>query len=78
MNTLGEVEGKNHSSVKIDEINNLPTHKAPEIVSVSEENHGTGLGAENGGTTVEGIVESKKGWLAYFKTRDFYIVLVLG
>lgn len=29
-------------------------------------------------TTVEDVDESKKGWTAYFRTRDFYIVLVLG
>ena len=29
-------------------------------------------------TTVGEIEESEKGWFAYFKTRDFYIVLALG
>lgn len=29
-------------------------------------------------TAVEDVDESKKGWAAYFRTRDFYIVLVLG
>lgn len=29
-------------------------------------------------TAVEDVDESKKGWTAYFRTRDFYIVLVLG
>lgn len=28
--------------------------------------------------SVEEIEASGKGWLAYFKTRNFYIVLVLG
>lgn len=28
--------------------------------------------------SVEVIEASEKGWLAYFKTRNFYIVLVLG
>lgn len=28
--------------------------------------------------SVEEIEASEKGWLAYFKTRNFYIVLVLG
>jgi len=27
---------------------------------------------------IEEIEDSKKGWFAYFKTRNFYIVLVLG
>ena len=29
-------------------------------------------------TVVEHVDESKKGWTAYFRTRDFYMVLVLG
>lgn len=28
--------------------------------------------------SVEAIEASEKGWLTYFKTRNFYIVLVLG
>lgn len=28
--------------------------------------------------SVEAIEANEKGWLAYFKTRNFYIVLVLG
>lgn len=28
--------------------------------------------------SVEAIEGSEKGWLAYFKTRNFYIVLLLG
>lgn len=28
--------------------------------------------------SVEEIEASEEGWLAYFKTRNFYIVLVLG
>lgn len=31
-----------------------------------------------GGVTVEDIVESKKGRFAYFRTRHFWIVLLLG
>ena len=41
-------------------------HGAPEMITME------------GGTTVEEIEESKKGWFAYFQTRDFYIVLILG
>ena len=41
-------------------------HGAPELIETE------------GRTTVEEIEESKKGWFAYLKTRDFYIVLVLG
>lgn len=37
----------------------------------------TGLYHENP-DSVEEIELSEKGWLAYFKTRNFYIVLVLG
>ncbi|MCJ1235656.1 hypothetical protein MMC14_003627 [Varicellaria rhodocarpa] len=41
-------------------------HGAPEVIGIEGER------------TVEEIEESKKGWFAYFKTKDFYIVLLLG
>ena len=52
-----------------------PAHGAPEIVN------GNGMqisDAEPPPRTVEEIQQSKKGRFAYFKTKDFYIVLVLG
>ncbi|KAI9871085.1 MAG: hypothetical protein M1830_003328, partial [Pleopsidium flavum] len=49
-----------------------PTHGAPELLDI---NNGNGYGE---GRTVEEIEESKRGWFAYFKTKDFYIVLILG
>ena len=47
-----------------------PAHGAPEVTGVDEDTAAV--------TTVEVLEASKKGWFAYFKTRDFYIVLVLG
>ncbi|KAL8857606.1 MAG: hypothetical protein Q9178_005771 [Gyalolechia marmorata] len=47
-----------------------PAHGAPEVTGVDEDTAAV--------TTVEEVEASKKGWFAYFKTRDFYIVLVLG
>lgn len=41
------------------------------------EGDANGLHHENP-DSVEAIEASEKGWLAYFKTRNFYIVLVLG
>ncbi|KAL8827667.1 MAG: hypothetical protein Q9170_006925, partial [Blastenia crenularia] len=55
-------------------VSSKPFHGAPEIVDAKD---GTN-GSEEAVTTVEQIEESKKGRFAYFKTRDFYIVLVLG
>jgi len=49
-----------------------PMHGAPEFVDINNSN---GYGE---GRTVEEIEESKRGWFAYSKTKDFYIVLVLG
>ncbi|KAI4215341.1 MAG: hypothetical protein LQ351_002241 [Letrouitia transgressa] len=55
--------------------------------SSAQAGHGTPqiIGANNGADVGEGIVtsldeieERHRGWFAYFKTRDFYIVLVLG
>lgn len=53
-----------------------PVHSAPEIVRVDGEN--TGGESAVGTTTLDAIEEGKGGWFAYLKTRNFYIVLVLG
>jgi len=37
-----------------------------------------GLGTQEPRVDIEDIDESKKGWFAYFRTRNFYIVFVLG
>ncbi|KAI4237812.1 MAG: hypothetical protein L6R40_005837 [Gallowayella cf. fulva] len=47
-----------------------PAHAAPELAGLHDDATAT--------TTVEEVEASKKGWFAYFKTRDFYIVLLLG
>ncbi|KAL8782101.1 MAG: hypothetical protein Q9213_005712 [Squamulea squamosa] len=47
-----------------------PAHAPPEVTGTNEETAAV--------TTVEDVEASKKGWFAYFKTREFYIVLVLG
>lgn len=46
------------------------THGAPEVTGINQDTATM--------PTVEEVQASKKGWFAYFKTRDFYIVLVLG
>ena len=46
------------------------THGAPEVTGINQDTAAV--------TTVEEVQASKKGWFAYFKTRDFYIVLLLG
>ena len=51
-----------------------PVHGPPEIVydDIAE-------GANRvEGFTAEEIDESQKGWFAYFRTKDLYIVLLLG
>lgn len=45
-------------------------HGAPEFIGVNSQTGAT--------TTIDEIEESKKGWFAYFGTRNFWIVLVLG
>ncbi|KAL8770559.1 MAG: hypothetical protein Q9209_003815 [Squamulea sp. 1 TL-2023] len=47
-----------------------PAHAPPEVTGTNDETTAV--------TTVEEVEASKKGWFAYFKTREFYIVLVLG
>ncbi|KAI9825109.1 MAG: hypothetical protein M1832_001429 [Thelocarpon impressellum] len=46
-------------------------HGAPEVVEVNGSNNGPG-------STVEELAARDKSWYAYFKTRDFWMVLVLG
>ena len=48
------------------------THGPPEIIGVLDES------SAGGGTAIDEIEESKTGWFAYFTTRNFWIVLVLG
>ncbi len=49
-----------------------PAHGAPEAIGL---NNANGYGH---GRTVAEIEQSKRGWFAYLKTKNFYIVLVLG
>ena len=51
-----------------------PVHGPPEIVY----NENTQGANRVEGFTAEEIDESKKGWFAYFGTKDFYVVLLLG
>lgn len=63
-----------------------PVHGTPETIGVGGYGQPESTGVSNAGgygqpertRTVEEIEESKRGWFAYFKTKDFYIVLVLG
>ena len=50
-----------------------PVHAAPELIGVTN-TRGDGQPER----TVEEVEGSKTGWFAYFKTKDFYLVLVLG
>ena len=50
-----------------------PVHGAPELIGMK----GASV-AQTSRADVEEIDESKKGWFAYFRTRNFYIVLILG
>ena len=63
------------SDDKINELSgraSTPAHATPELVGVN------GATSKGGATTVGEIEVSKKGWFAYFTTRNFYIVLALG
>lgn len=61
---------KESSSIKSQRVHGVPELAQPanNVISVSREDE----------RTVEEIEESEKGWFAYFKTRNFYIVLLLG
>lgn len=51
----------------------VPIHGPPEVVETYNRE-----GANREEVTVDEIDESKKGWFAYFKTKDSYVVLLLG
>lgn len=53
--------------------NSPPLHAAPEILQV-----GDGAEGESAGENGDGIQAGGGGWFAYFKTRNFYLVLLLG
>ena len=48
-------------------------HAAPEVIGV-----GYGAGSESAGVNADEIQASTGGWFAYLKTRNFYLVLILG
>ncbi|KAA6411256.1 MAG: DUF914 domain membrane [Lasallia pustulata] len=54
--------------------NSAPGHAAPELVDA----HGPAGGDEGAPMMVDEIDGRKGGWFAYVRTRDFYIVLLLG
>ena len=49
------------------------SHVTPEVIGV-----GYGAGSESAGLNADEIQASKGGWFAYLKTRNFYLVLILG
>ena len=50
-----------------------PGHAAPELIGMSD-----GAAGESVGENADEILASKGGWFAYFRTRNFYLVLLLG
>lgn len=50
-----------------------PVHAAPEVIGI-----GHGAEGDTAGETADNIQASRGGWFAYLKTRNFYLVLLLG
>ena len=50
-----------------------PTHAAPEITAI-----GKGAEGERAGENADPAEANKGGWFAYLRTRNFYLVLLLG
>ena len=48
-------------------------HATPEVIGV-----GHGAGSESAGANADDIQAGTGGWFAYLKTRNFYLVLILG
>lgn len=75
----GEMSAIEHDVPIPRDIKNLPSssvsavHAAPEVIGSGDEAEG-----ESAGENADEIQASKGGWFAYFKTRNFYLVLLLG
>ncbi|KAL8729616.1 MAG: hypothetical protein Q9181_004940 [Wetmoreana brouardii] len=52
-------------------------HRAPELIKADDKDDAP-VPVQDAVTTAEELEASHNGWFAYFKTRDFYIVLGLG
>ena len=50
-----------------------PVHAAPEVIGLGE-----GAEGESATGNADTIQRSNGGWFAYLKTKDFYLVLLLG
>ncbi len=50
-----------------------PMHAAPEVIGIND-----GAEGEAAEENADEIPASKRGWFAYVKTRNFYLVLLLG
>lgn len=50
-----------------------PVYAAPEVIGI-----GDGVEGESARKNADEIQASKGEWFAYFKTRNFYLVLLLG
>lgn len=75
MKGASTVETNNFEAIGVHSSGLSPVHGAPELTGVS---NASGYGQPERTRTVEEIEGRKRGWFAYFKTKDFYIVLVLG
>ena len=50
-----------------------PVHAAPEVIGIGREADG-----ETAGKTADEVQASRGRWFAYLRTRNFYLVLLLG
>lgn len=51
----------------------FPVHAAPEVIGI-----GDGAEGESARENADEMQANKEGWFAYLKTRNFYLVLLLG
>ena len=54
--------------------NTTPQHGEPQVIGAGDNSSGDGSNEP----TVEDLEAGKKGWFAYLRTRNFYVVLVAG
>ena len=76
------MEAPNSKSTATEHIAPVTDHNSPSPLSTSPQDvnikNGLGEAEAVGGITVEELENSNRGWFAYLRTRNFYLVLVLG
>ena len=73
LTAIDQVHSSTRDTKELPSSSTIPVHGTPEVTGIDD--GAEGEGAEE---TVDAIQKSKGGWFAYLRTREFYLVLLLG